>query len=80
MIEPAHSAKIAPGANGVFKPMIVIGGQISGTWARTLRGTQLTVSLHPFAAGERVAEQVEPEVARYRRFLGLPSADVGVSG
>jgi hypothetical protein len=80
VLDPAHSDRIAPGANGVFKPMIVVGGQIAGTWARTLRGTQLTVSLDPFAAGRRLAELVEPEVVRYRRFLGLPPADAGVGG
>jgi hypothetical protein len=79
VIDPAHSAKIAPGANGVFKPMIVVGGQIAGTWARSVSGSRLTIALHPFAATRGLAEQVEPEVERYRSFLGLPgTADVRV--
>jgi hypothetical protein len=76
VIEAEHSDKIAPGANGVFKPMIVVGGQIAGTWARSVRGRELTVALHPFASGERLIKQVQPEVDRYRAFLGLPAAAV----
>jgi hypothetical protein len=71
VLDPVHSGKIAPGANGIFKPMIVVGGQIVGTWGRNVRGGELTLSLHPFAAASRLAGQVRREAARYRDFLGL---------
>ena len=73
VLEPARAEKIAPGANGVFRPMIVVGGQIAGTWGRSLRGGELTIALHPFAATGRLAERVGPDAARYRDFLGLPA-------
>ena len=37
VIDPAHAGKVAPGANGIFRPLLVIGGQIAGTWERSLR-------------------------------------------
>ena len=73
VLEPEHAEKIAPGANGVFRPLIVVGGQIVGTWTRSVRGTELAIALHPFAAAAKLAEQVKPEAARYRDFLGLAS-------
>ena len=58
VLEPEHAEKIAPGANGVFRPLIVVGGQIVGTWTRSVRGTELTIALHPFEAAAKLAEQV----------------------
>jgi hypothetical protein len=71
VLEPAHAERIAPGANGVFKPIIVVGGQIAGTWARSLRGREVTIALHPFEPAAALADQLKPEAARYRDFLGL---------
>jgi Winged helix DNA-binding domain len=69
-----HAAKVVPGANGIFKPIAVVGGRIAGTWRRTLRSGELTIAVHPFAAGDRgLAERLQPEAERYRRFLGLPA-------
>lgn len=68
-----HAGKVVPGANGIFKPMIVVGGEIAGTWARSTRGKALTIELHPFALEvPEAAELVKADAARYRRFLGLP--------
>jgi hypothetical protein len=44
-----HAPRIAPGGNGVFRPMIVSGGRIVGTWQRTAAG----VSTDPFTALKR---------------------------
>jgi len=74
VLAPEHAQKIAPGANGVFRPIIVAGGQIVGTWARAVRRMELTIALHPFAAAPKLAEQARPEAARYRDFLGLPGS------
>jgi hypothetical protein len=71
-----HANKIVPGANGVFKPIIVSGGQIVGTWSRTARAKSLTIALRPFASAPKLAEQVKREADRYRDFLGLPATCV----
>jgi hypothetical protein len=73
LIPPEHAGKVVPGANGVFRPIIVVGGQIVGTWARTARATSLTITLQPFTTAGKLAEQVKAEAKRYRVFLGLRS-------
>ena len=74
MLAPEHADKIVPGANGVFRPIVVVDGQIVGTWARSARATSLTISLAPFAAAPKLADQAKPEARRYRDFLGLPAS------
>ena len=67
-----HSRSVAPGGNGVFTPLIVVGGRVVGTWARG-RGERLTIELQPFAHGvPEIAELVRADAERYRRFLGMP--------
>jgi hypothetical protein len=72
VLEREHAQKVAPGANGIFRPLIVVGGKITGTWVRSVRGTELTIALHPFGGAGKLAEGVLPEAVRYRDFLGLP--------
>jgi hypothetical protein len=74
-LAPEHSAKVVPGANGVFKPIIVVGGQVVGTWARRARPPGLTIALQPFTAVPDLAELVQVEVRRYCAFLGLPASN-----
>lgn len=33
VLDPAHAERIVPGGNGVFRPTVVAGGRIVGTWA-----------------------------------------------
>jgi hypothetical protein len=75
ILDPDHAGKVAPGANGVFRPIIVERGRIVGTWSRTQRAGTLTIALEPFAgAGSKLAAKVMPEANRYRAFLGLPKS------
>jgi hypothetical protein len=76
VLAPDHAGRIAPGANGVFRPLIVVDGQIAGTWARSVRAGTLTLTLHPFAPSASLVEQVRAEALRYRDFLGLGSEPV----
>jgi hypothetical protein len=73
VLDPAHATKVVPGANGMFKPLIVVDGRVVGTWKRTLRKTKVLVKFDPFeslspAQMEAAAAAAEP----YGRFLGLP--------
>jgi hypothetical protein len=47
---------IVPGNNGMFRPTVVGGGRVLGTWARTGRGAKRTVTATPF-------REFPPEVA-----------------
>ena len=76
-LPPQHSHRVVPGGNGIFKPLVVAGGQVVGTWAKSVRAGELTVTLHPFTAdASGLARAVADEAVRYRDFLGLPSAGV----
>ena len=78
MLALEHADKIVPGANGVFRPIVVVDGQIVGTWARTARAKSLTIELKPFAPAPKLEALVASEAERYRDFLGLPATVVPV--
>lgn len=72
VLPPQHSARIVPGSNGIFLPMVVSSGQVVGTWRRTVRRASVDTAATTF-------EPMTPtSAARYRkaaqgyaRYLGL---------
>jgi hypothetical protein len=67
-----HAPRIAPGANGVFNPTIVIDGQVAGTWKRTFKKSTVTIALSPFASlTEAKRRAVAVAAEGYGKFLGL---------
>jgi hypothetical protein len=73
VLDPAHAAKVVPGGNGMFKPMLVIDGRVAGVWQRTLRKTKVVLSFDPFQP--LTPAQTEATVAAaelYGRFLERP--------
>jgi hypothetical protein len=57
---------------GMFRPVIVIDGQVAGTWERTLRKKNVLIEytpLRPFSAAEQ--EAFKAAAQRYADFLGL---------
>ncbi|MGF6833257.1 hypothetical protein QF015_001426 [Paenarthrobacter sp. TE4293] len=44
-----YAGQVVPGKNGVFKRIIVSGGEVVGTWARTVGGKSIGVAPEPFA-------------------------------
>jgi hypothetical protein len=75
-----HAGKVAPGGNGVFFPIIVVGGQVVGTWKRAVNKGAITLTLTPFrnlaVSPERIAEAAK----RYCDFVGLPLSSTDVMG
>jgi hypothetical protein len=72
VLAPEFADRIVPGANGIFKPLIVSQGRIAGTWRRTANGTRVTIEAQPFeplSATERTG--FAAGVRGYGRFLGL---------
>lgn len=47
-VPPEFADRIVPGGNGVFRPTVVHGGRVLGTWARQGRGARRTVVATPF--------------------------------
>lgn len=73
VLEPTHAGKVVPGGNGMFKPLIVIDGQVVGTWKRTLRKTKLIITFAPFdSLSSAQMEAIVAEAERYGAFMNLP--------
>jgi hypothetical protein len=67
-----HAARIVPGGNGIFLPMIVVDGQVVGKWKRTLKKNGVQVVLEPFLEIDSLEERVHEALMRYCAFIGLP--------
>jgi hypothetical protein len=67
------SARVVPGENGMFLPMLVSRGAIVGTWKRSVTAKAVTVTTDPFEP-LTAAEQkgFERALRRYAAFLELP--------
>jgi hypothetical protein len=48
VIAVEHASRIVPGGNGMFLPMIVVDGQVLGTWKRMVKKNGAQVVLEPF--------------------------------
>jgi hypothetical protein len=71
VIDPTHVERVVPGRNGMFKPIVVVGGEVVGTWSRAVTARRVTVIIDPFVpigsdARDRLAECSDA----YGRFLG----------
>jgi hypothetical protein len=66
-----YSDRIVPGGNGVFRPTIVINGQVVGTWQRKVRTKYIEIDLHPFTSALHTGH-VQDTADRYSRFLDIP--------
>lgn len=72
VLDPQYNEQVAT-FNGIFRPTIVLDGQIVGTWQRTVKKKAVVITLAPFkplTAGER--ERVIAAANPYRSFLNLP--------
>lgn len=72
IIDPAHAAKVVPGANGVFKPMIVVDGQVVGTWKRVVKAKSVAIELVPFGKLRATKGEIVAAAGRVAEFVGLP--------
>lgn len=70
-LPPEHLAKVVPGRNMVFKPTLVVDGEVAGTWSRKDLGKGgVRVQVSPFAPPTaKVRRGLEARSAAYGRFL-----------
>lgn len=67
VLDEAYAGRVCPGGNGVFKPMIVAGGRIVGTWQRGADG----LAPEPFESlTQAQAGAMERAAKRYCAFWG----------
>ncbi|MDF7814848.1 winged helix DNA-binding domain-containing protein [Hymenobacter sp. YC55] len=65
-------SEICPGGNGIFKPMVVIDGQIVGTWKSTIRKNKMLIKAHLFLPMHVPHAEVEAAAVQYCQFVGVP--------
>ena len=59
-------------SNGIFRPVIVVGGQVAGLWKRTKGNDALMVEAWLFTRSARSARRpIERAFARYAHFTGM---------
>jgi hypothetical protein len=57
----------------MFKPTIVVDGEVVGTWRRTIRAREAVVEAIPFARlPDAVHEDLERAAETYGAFMGRP--------
>lgn len=72
-----HANKIVPGGNGIFLPMIIVDGQIVGTWKRTMKPKAIDVTIETFVTlSPAVHQKIHAELDRYSAFMELPLGKV----
>jgi hypothetical protein len=70
-LAPEHADAIVPGANGMFKPTIVVDGEVVGTWRRTVRTRDVTIEPAPFAPlSDRHQDGLAEAARAYGAYLG----------
>jgi len=70
-IEPENLARVVPGKNGIFLPILVRGGRIVGTWRRDWQARAITVQPTPFdLPSPALAGSADRALHEYARFLG----------
>ena len=71
ILDPRYGKRVNAGG-GILSPVIVLRGQVVGSWQRTIKKDTVTVKPAFFKALDRAdREAVGKAVVRYARFLGL---------
>lgn len=72
VLNPLYTKRVNTG-NGVFSPVIVLDGQVAGTWKRTLKKNSVVIATSYFKKVNKAETRaVAAAAARYGEFLGAP--------
>jgi Winged helix DNA-binding domain len=73
VLDAAYSGRIAPGGNGIFRPLVVVDGTVVGQWRRRLTDRAVAVEVDWFETPTATAARAAHAAARrYAAFLGRP--------
>ena len=77
-VAPEHSEAIVPGGNGVFRPTIVVDGEVVGTWGRRVKGGEIVIEPVLFGRlSARDREGLDEAALAYGAFIGHPAQIAG---
>jgi hypothetical protein len=62
VLDPAYAERIVPGGNGMFRPTVIVAGQVVGTWCHAGSKTRRSIEATPFTAFTPAVEAVIPLV------------------
>ena len=71
------ASKVVPGGNGVFRPTVVVGGRVVGTWKRRLKKNAIDLTLEPFTPPGDWEERALEAARSFSNFIGLPLSSRG---
>jgi hypothetical protein len=70
-LDAHYNTRVVPGGNGIFNPIVVIGGRVVGTWKRAFKKDRVVMTFSPFTTfSEAQASAITAAAERYGRFLG----------
>ena len=73
-LSAAHSARVVPGGNGVFKPTVVADGEVVGTWGRKVTAREVVIEPQLWGPMARPLREGLVEAAdAFGAFLGRPA-------
>ena len=73
IFDGSHIDKLAAFRESILTQVIVVDGQVSGTWKRTLKKKEVVIELDPFMVPSKAQNQAVIAAAqRYGKFLQLP--------
>jgi len=76
VIDNSHAGKLMT-PNGLFRPALLLGGRVAGTWQGELKKGALSINTAPFTPLPRgSAGALRLAAQRYAAFIGLPLAEV----
>lgn len=71
VLRAADTDRVAPGGNGVFQPIIVVGGRVEGTWRRSVTRAGVQLGFESFTGtSPSQGPRFEEAAAAYATFLG----------
>ena len=71
----AAFAKRVNAGGGILKPVVIVDGQVVGTWNKAVQRNQVAVSVSPFTPISAAQQQrIETAAERYGAFLQMPVA------
>ena len=77
-LAPEHSDAIVPGSNGMFKPTIVVDGEVLGTCRRTIKAREVVIEPALFGRLSAGVRELLAEAAQgYGAFIGRAVRLVG---
>lgn len=69
VLAPGDMDRVAPGANGMFNPILVLGARVAGTWRRERKPGHVALEVSPFQPWGEPPQGLAAAVAHYGRFM-----------